>query len=65
MIVHDKSGNFVKGVGSVLDISPDTDYQKVVCKQSIKARIYNSWVRVGQNIQTATKQYQNGQKAKK
>jgi len=57
--------NILKGVGSVIDIAPSTDYQKFVSKQSPGERMYGHWHQAGQHIHKATDQFSDGQKIKK
>lgn len=66
MIDHIKEENFLSGVGSVVDIFPNTNYRSLVSGKSVQEKIRQDWVLVGKNIQTATNQFiQDGAKTKR
>lgn len=57
--------NILKGIGSVIDIAPNTRFQRYVPKQTPSERINSSWVRVGKNIQNAIGNVADGQEYEK
>lgn len=42
---------FLVGVGSVIDLAPSTNYNRLVLKKNVRERMDNAWVRTGQQIQ--------------
>lgn len=57
-----KTAHILRGIGSVVNISPRTDYARFVPKQTPNERISQSWEKTGQRIETAMKRFDNGQK---
>ena len=43
--------NIIRGVGSLLDVAPTTDYSEFIPKESTAERIHKSWTRTGESIQ--------------
>jgi len=56
--------HILKGVGSIMDISPATDYSRFVPKESASERMKDTWVRTGQQIKSAINQFADEQKEK-
>jgi hypothetical protein len=54
--------NILRGVGSIMDIAPFTDYRRFVPKENIQERMHGHWARTGRNIQHAVKRFTNEQK---
>ena len=61
----EKVKNILRGAGSVMAISPGTNYKKYVSKNNMAKRMEGHWARVGKNIQTAINRLSNDQKTKK
>jgi len=57
-----KAAHILRGIGSVINISPSTDYSRFVPKQTSNERIRDSWEKTGQRIKTAMKRFDNDQK---
>jgi len=57
-----KAVNILRGIGSVVNISPSTDYSRFVPKQTPNERLSQSWEKTGQRIKTAMKRFDNDQK---
>ena len=48
--MNTKVKNFLRGVGSVMDLSPTTDLRNVVAHRSGAERMASHFIRVGQSI---------------
>ena len=57
--------HILKGVGSVMDITPSTDYSRFVPNETPAERMYGHWNRTGNHIKKAVKRFTNEQKDKK
>ena len=57
--------HMLRGAGSVMDMSPGTNYKKFVSQKNVAKRMEGHWARVGRNIQTAINRFSNDQKTKK
>ena len=55
----------LEGIGSILDIAPDTDYGKFVPKKTPQERMAERWQRVGRHINVAIQKVVNEQKKEK
>lgn len=60
-----KVRNLLRGVGSVIDIVPNTDFREFVPRQSQAERMYGHWVKAGQSIRSAVTQVRDGKKIQK
>lgn len=60
--MNKKMKNFLKGVGSVMDIAPSKDYAQLVPKVSPQERMRDHWARTGKAIQEASKRFANASK---
>lgn len=61
----DRVKNILRGAGSIMDISPGTNYKKFVPEKNMVQRMNGHWTRVGKNIQTAITRLSNDQQTKK
>ena len=59
-----KMKNFLKGVGSVIDVSPTQNYGHLVPKISPQERMRGHWTRAGKAIQKASDHFAHDQKKK-
>jgi hypothetical protein len=57
--------NILKGIGSVMDVAPSTDYNRFVSKEGGAERMRGHWVRTGKHIQCAMNRFADEQKTKK
>lgn len=57
--------SIIKGVGSVMDISPNVDYGRFVTRQSPADKMRGHWGRTGESIKRATDRFAHEQKIKK
>ncbi len=57
--------HILKGVGSVMDIFPATDYSRFVPKESASERMRGHWERTGQHIKGAIDRFAHEQEKKK
>jgi hypothetical protein len=55
--------NIIRGVGSLLDVAPSTDYSEFVPKESTAERIHKSWTRTGESIQRSLNHFANSSSA--
>ncbi len=55
----------IKGVGSVMDIAPSTDYSRFVPKETAGERMQGHWERVGQHINIAINRFADEQEKQK
>ncbi len=55
----------LRGIGSVLDIAPCTDYEQYVPKKSPQERIAERWQRVGRHLTLAFEKFAHEQKTQK
>ena len=46
MFMNKKKQQFIKGAGSIIDICPSPQYNKIIPKQTVEQRIESSWSRV-------------------
>lgn len=56
--------HILKGVGSVMDVSPATDYSRFIPQENASERMKDIWVRTGQQIKLAIDQFADEQKQK-
>lgn len=63
-MVKNISKQFIKGVGSVMDLYPRKKYpiRSYVPGQSIAERLRGDWERVGMTISKATSSHNNGKR---
>ena len=58
--------NVLHGMGSVLEVSPNTDYRRFLPKGTDADRLHSDWQKVGQDLNSAirkvTGEYQNKEK---
>jgi len=54
-----------KGIGSIMDITPSTDYNQFIPKETPAERMYGHWKRTGNHIKKAIECFANEQKDKK
>ena len=57
-----KTAHILRSIGSVVNISPRTDYARFVPRQTSNERIEQSWEKTGQRIKTAMKRFEDEQK---
>jgi hypothetical protein len=57
--------NILKGIGSVMDIAPSTDYTRFVPKKTATERMQEHWQRTGWHIQQAIDHFAHEQEEKK
>jgi len=55
----------IKGIGSLIDLFPSTDYNKFVYQKSLNERMSDHWQRTGQHIERAISHYEINCKAEK
>ena len=61
--MNDKTRNFIKGMGSTLDIMParrNVDLSRFVLTQTSNERMVEVWRKVGDDIRAAMGQFDNG-----
>jgi hypothetical protein len=63
--MNHKVKNILKGVGSVMDIMPSTDYSRFVPKETASERMQGHWARAGQHLQRAIDRFAYEQEKKK
>lgn len=49
--------HILKGVGSVLDIAPSTNYSRFVPKEPLDKRMQGHWKRTGRHLQHAINRF--------
>lgn len=52
----------IRSAGSIINIFPETDFQRFVPKQTASARMYGHWSRTGKHIQNAMNRFADEQK---
>lgn len=57
--------NLMKGIGSVMDIMPYTDYKSLVPKMTARERMQRHWERTGRHLQRAINRFDYEQENKK
>jgi len=57
--------NIFRGIGSVMDIAPSTNYSLFVSKKTVNQRMQEYWERTGQHLQCAMDRFVYEQKQKK
>jgi hypothetical protein len=57
-----KKVHILRGIGSVVNISPSTNYNRFVPKQTSNERMAQSWEKTGQRIKAAIGRFNDGQK---
>ena len=57
--------NILKGVGSVMNISPRNDYRRFIPKESAGERMKGHWERTGHHIKRAIDRFAHEQKEQK
>lgn len=64
--MNDRIKNFLDGIGSIVDICPDTSrYAHLVPRKSQDERMKQAWETTGQQIKDAAGQFSNEQTKKK
>ncbi len=61
-IMTDQVKYVLKGIGSILDIAPRTNYLHFIPKGTPNERIGRSWERTGRHLRVAIKRFEDGQK---
>ena len=56
--------HMVQGIGSLVDLSPNTNYKRYVPYHSSKERMEAAWNRTGKHLGEAVKKVSNEQKQK-
>jgi hypothetical protein len=54
--------NFLKGMGSVVDVAPSKDFSKLVPTASPQERMRGHWTRTGKAIQEASGRFSHARK---
>lgn len=56
-----RTKNILKGIGSIFNIAPSTNYNRFISKYSSAQRINNHWVRTGKYLSNSIQRYSHEQ----
>ena len=62
--MNKKLRHIVRGVGSLVDISPNTNYKRFIPRQSATERMEAAWNRTGKHLENAINKFSDEQKQK-
>ncbi len=57
-----KKKQFIKGIGSVINLCPSSQYDKIIPKQTTEERLHSSWSRVKTAFEKALSEFPTNEK---
>jgi len=63
--MNKKKKQFIRGIGSIINVWPSTRYDEIIPKQSVEQRVQNSWFRVRAAFEKSLKDFQAYEKQTK